>query len=137
MKIATLAVALTFLIGDGCNLYNFNDNRTVSGGGVGPSDICAGLVRSLNVDSESGAQVKVGLNITFSADPRDGSGNSVPSDCKVGPVTATPFGECVAAGSLPATLDAIVMNAQAPGQCQVQVSFQGASGISNPVTIIP
>jgi hypothetical protein len=135
---AAVMLGLLLATCDFLNTWNLNDNRTGSGNPGGPSNVCSGLVRSVNVDSESGSQVKAGLNITFSADPRDASGNSVPADCKVGPVEATAVGECVPANAgLAVTLDAIVMNATAVGQCQAQVCFAGACGISDPVTIVP
>ncbi len=131
-----LAVAL--LVGD-CFNQSTNqlfDNRSGSDNPAGGSSICAGLVATLDVTSLSGSSVKAGSVITFAAMPRDSSGNEVPAACREGAVSAQHLGECTFAdASIPATLDAILLYASAPGQCQARVSFAGKSGISEPVTI--
>jgi len=116
---------------------NTQDNRS-GGSPTGSGSLCAGVVQSLNVDSESGSTVKAGHNITFSADPRDASGASVPAACREGAVTVEALGECVpTSAAAPPTLDAILLFANAPGECQARVTFAGVVGVSSPVTINP
>ena len=137
MRFLAISLLLTLSFCDWFNpsTTNIQDNRD-GGNPTGGSSVCSGLVASINVDSESGSSVAAGTNIQFSADPRDSSGNSVPAACKEGPVEATPLGECVVANAavLP-SLDSIVFNATAPGECAAHVCFAGKCGTSEAVTI--
>src|SRR5262245_16166451 len=137
--LVVLAAALALAGCDFLNITNTNTHDQGSGGNpASGSTVCEGLVASINVDSESGSSVNAGTTITFSADPRDASGNSVPAQCKQGPVTASPIGECVVAdASFAPTLDAIELYAAAAGECKCRVEFAGKVGTSEAVTITP
>jgi hypothetical protein len=132
----SLLLALSFCDWFNPSTTNIQDNRN-GGNPVGGSSLCEGLVASINVDSESGSSVQVGRTITFSADPRDSAGNSVPAECKAGPVSASPIGECVPASNLPVSLESIELMANAVGECKARVEFAGKVGTSEAVEITP
>ena len=133
--LAGLVLAAALMVGDCFNQTTSQFNQPGGGGSpTGGSSLCEGLITSINVDSESGSAVAVGSIITFSADPRDSAGNSVPADCKRGAVSVEALGvACGLASNLPSSLDSIELFCGGPGECKARVSFAGVVGTSEPV----
>lgn len=112
----------------------FDTQNITTSVGTGPSGTggtelsCSTLIASINVDVENGVaggKGTVGTPLTFSADPRDGTGATIPTACLTSPATFTGSGVCPdPVGSLAS----FTTTPTATGTCGVTVSFLGKIG---------
>lgn len=132
MRRLALVVALIALAG----CFDFTNTLTGPGGTGSDGSSCSSLVASVNVDIEAGTtggQGRVGTPLVFSADPRDGSGASLPGACLTSPATFSGGGVCPQPQG---SLASFSSTPTAAGTCSVAVVFLGKTG-SRSVEVLP